>query len=107
MRKIFLSILVCLLMCGCSQNNVREYTENIFSMDTVMDLKIYSENDGVLSEAKEEILRIDELFDRGNENSDIYKINKNKSADISAETTDVIRTALSISERTTVQKAHI
>lgn len=102
MRKIFFaaSILICLLMCGCSQNNMKEYTENIFAMDTVMDLKIYSENDEALSEAKAEIRRIDALFDRGNENSDIYRINKNKSADISAETADVIRAALSISERT-------
>ena len=102
MRKIFFaaSILICLLICGCSQNNMNEYTENIFAMDTVMDLKIYSENDESLSEAKAEIRRIDALFDRGNENSDIYKINKNKSADISAETADVIRAALSISDRT-------
>lgn len=102
MRKIFFaaSILICLLMCGCSQNNMKEYTENIFAMDTVMDLKIYSENDEALSEAKAEIQRIDALFDRGNENSDIYRINKNKSADVSAETADVIRAALSISDRT-------
>ena len=102
MRKIFFaaSILICLLICGCSQNNMNEYTENIFAMDTVMDLKIYSENDESLSEAKAEIRRIDALFDRGNENSDIYKINKNKSADISAETADVIRAAISISDRT-------
>ena len=102
MRKIFFaaSILICLLMCGCSQNNMKEYTKNIFAMDTVMDLKIYSENDEALSEAKAEIQRIDALFDRGNENSDIYRINKNKSADVSAETAEVIRAALSISERT-------
>ena len=102
MRKIFFaaSILIYLLMCGCSQNNMTEYTENIFAMDTVMDLKIYSENDEALSEAKAEIRRIDTLFDRGNENSDIYRINKNKSADVSAETADVIRAALSISDRT-------
>lgn len=102
MRKIFFaaSILICLLMCGCSQNNMKEYTENIFAMDTVMDLKIYSENDEALSEAKAEIRRIDALFDRGNENSDIYRINKNKSADVSAETAEVIRAALSISDRT-------
>lgn len=102
MRKIFFaaSILICLLMCGCSQNTVKEYTDNIFAMDTVMDLKIYSENDEALSKAKAEIQRIDALFDRGNENSDIYRINKNKSADVSAETADVIRAALLISERT-------
>ena len=102
MRKIFFaaSILICLLMCGCSQNNMKEYTENIFAMDTVMDLKIYSENDEALSEAKAEIQRIDALFDRGNENSDIYRINKNKSVDVSAETAEVIRAALSISDRT-------
>lgn len=100
MRKTFLAVItmICLLMCGCTQKS--EYTKTIFAMDTVMDLTVYSENEEALSEAETEIRRIEALLDRGNENSEIYKINKNKSAVISEETAEVIRTALSISEKT-------
>lgn len=69
-------------------------------MDTVMDLKIYSENDAPIAKAEAEIKRVDSLLDRGNEESEIYKINSEKSAAVSAETADLIRTAVDISERT-------
>lgn len=100
MPKILLAVTVsiCLLMCGCAQKS--EYSKSIFAMDTVMDLKIYSENENALSEAEAEIRRIETLLDRGNENSDIYKINKNKSTVISEETAEIIHTSLSISEKT-------
>lgn len=89
---------ICLLLCGCAQKF--EYSKSIFAMDTVMDLTIYSENENALSEAEAEIRRIESLLDRGNENSDIYKINNNKSTVISEETAEIIRSSLSISEKT-------
>lgn len=98
MRKVFLALIICLLMCGCAKN--AEYTKSIFAMDTVMDLKIYSENEEALSNAEAEIKRIEALLDRGNKSGEIYKINESKSADISAETAEIIRAALSVSERT-------
>lgn len=103
MRKEFLivSILICLLVCGCTQNTAEEYTKTVFAMDTVMDLKIYSTNgDDALEQIENEIKRIDILLDRGNENSEIYRINEDKSSSISSETAEVISAALSISEET-------
>ncbi len=103
MRKEFLivSILICLLVCGCTQNTAEEYTKTVFAMDTVMDLKIYSTNgDDALEQVENEIKRIDNLLDRGNKNSEIYRINKDKSSSISSETAEVISAALSISEET-------
>ena len=103
MRKGFLivSILICLLLCSCKENTAEEYTRTVFAMDTVMGLKIYSEHGGdALEQAENEIKRIDNLLDRGNENSEIYKINKDKSSNISKETAEVISTALSVSEET-------
>ncbi len=99
MRKVFsvIAVSLCLALCGCAE---KEYEKSIFAMDTVMDLKIYSNNGETLSKAEEEINRIDALFDRGDENSEIYKINNDKTAAVSAETSYVIRTALSLSERT-------
>lgn len=101
MRKILMTaaVCVCTALCGC-QNAGGEYKKTVFAMDTVMDLKIYSENDEPLLKAEEEIKRLDAVFDRGNENSDIYRINKNKSAAVSDETAEIIRKALDISEMT-------
>lgn len=99
-RLLPILFLICTLICGCEQKSPEEYTKTIFAMDTVMDLKIYSENEDVLSEAEAEIKRIENLLDRGNENSEIYKINNFKIADISDETADLLRSAKLISERT-------
>lgn len=103
MRRLFLpiSIFMCLLLSGCTGENVEEHAKTVFAMDTVMDLKIYSANgEAVLQEAENEIKRIENLLDRGNENSEIYQINKDKSYRISEETIAVINNALSVSEET-------
>lgn len=95
-----LVLIICVPLCGCAEKNIKEYSETVFAMDTVMDLKVYAQNDQVLSDAETEIRRIEKLLDRGNYRSDIYKINKYKSAEISDETAYVINCALEISERT-------
>lgn len=103
MRKLYLimSIFICLSLCGCTQNSAEEYTKTVFAMDTVMDLKTYSVNgDNALEQAENEIKRIENLLDRGNENSEVYKINNNKSAVVSTETSEIINTALSVSAET-------
>ncbi len=99
MRKTFfvISALICLTLCGCGK---QEYTSSFFAMDTVMDLKIYSENDTAISKAEAEIKRIDSLLDRGSGESEIYKINSGKTAAVSDETADLIQTAIDISEKT-------
>ena len=103
MRRLFLpvSILICLLLSGCAGENTEEYSKTVFAMDTVMDLKIYSSNgDGIMERAENEIKRIESLLDRGNEKSEIYKINQNKSGVISEETAEIITDALSVSKET-------
>lgn len=88
---------MCAVLCGCSKT---EYKKSIFAMDTVMDLTVYSENEDALLSAEEEIKRIDTLLNRGNENSEIYKINNKKTAEVSDETAELIKTAVEISEKT-------
>lgn len=97
MRKLTAVIAaLCLTLCGCAQ---KEYTDTLFAMDTVMDLKVLGSEDA-LTAADAEIRRIDALFDRGNADSEIYRINTDKSAVISDETAKLIRTAIEFSERT-------
>lgn len=95
MRKIWLAVLLCLALCSCAKT---EYKKSIFAMDTVMDLTVYDE-DALLS-AEAEIKRIDALLNRGNENSEIYQINNKKTAEVSSETAELIKTAVGISEKT-------
>lgn len=96
MRKICLAVLLCLTLCSCAKT---EYKKSIFAMDTVMDLTVYGNGDA-LNTAEEEIKRIDTLLDRGNENSEIYQINNKKTAEVSSETAELIKTAVGISEKT-------
>ncbi len=89
---------LCFFLCSCAKT-VQEHTKTLFSMDTVMELKIYSENEKPLADAEAEIKRIDALFDRGS-SSEIYKINNESPAAVSDETAGILRTAAAISERT-------
>lgn len=98
MRKIIPIVIACLALSSCSR--LTEYNREIFAMDTVMSLKVYDESNKALAKAEEEIHRIDTLLDRGNEESEIYKLNAEKSADISDEISDIIREALSAAELT-------
>jgi thiamine biosynthesis lipoprotein len=98
MRKsLFIFALIPLLLCSCTSE--REYSKTIYEMDTVMDLKIYSSSDSPLSEAESEIRRIASIIDRGREGSEIFNLNKNKSASLSEETARLLEKSISLSER--------
>lgn len=99
MRKLLISAIITLLCCGCFLKN-QEFSDTFFAMDTIMDLKIYSQNKESLINAENEIKRIDALFDRGNPESEIYKINSEKHASVSEETAALIKTSVSLSALT-------
>lgn len=107
MRKrnfLIYSVLLCLLISGCNSETISEqkYTDTVFAMDTVMDFTIYASADGeaVLQEAQQEVERLDGLLDRGNMDSEVYRINREKTTEISKEVASVLETALSISKET-------
>ena len=97
--KRFLIICLCLLLCGCGSK--KEYTDTIFAMDTVMDLTAYGPNaEAALAAAKSEIFRLDALFDRKGENSDISKLNQTGNVALSSDTAELLTRGLEISELT-------
>lgn len=105
--KIFAIFLALTVFSGCSQGSGTgggaaggEYSSEIFAMDTVMELKIYNSDDEPLKAAEAEINRLDALFSKTNEKSEIYKINSGEYDGISAETRSLISDALEISEST-------
>ncbi|MGC9171359.1 FAD:protein FMN transferase [Caldisericum sp.] len=73
------------------------YSVEIYSMNTVIDIKVWGINRyKVVSEIENEINRLNLLFDDFNPNSEVSKINNNagiKPVDVSPETLDVIKKA--------------
>ena len=93
------------MLAACSEKSVdispKETEKTVYAMDTVMNLSAYGANsDNVLNKAETEILRLDDLWRRKNENSEIYKINNLKSVSVSSDTSELIQTAIGISKKT-------
>jgi len=99
MKKIILIFILCISLCGCSPKK-KFHNKTIYAMDTVMTLKVYSEDDEPLKEAENEIKRIESLMKRSDKNSEIYSLNNLGSANLSEETAEVINEALKICEST-------
>lgn len=97
MKKFIIPLFLVLLLCACTE---KEETVQLFSMDTVMDIKIYGDKNSVAADAvQEEIYRIEKLLDRGSEESDIYRLN-NGQYDISEETKELLQMLLKTSMKT-------
>ena len=97
MKKIIVLLFFILLLCGCSD---KATSMQLFSMDTVMDVKLYSDKDGkTLEKIKEEIYSVEKMLDRGDENSDVYRLN-NGQAEVSGDCAALLERLLDISVKT-------
>lgn len=97
MRRFLLAtaVMLCLFLTGCTRS------AQIFAMDTVITMELSGANaDGALALAQEEIRRLDQLLSIRGSNSEIAALNNASSPDVSDETADLLRTALSVSELT-------
>jgi thiamine biosynthesis lipoprotein len=99
----FLFIAVCIaayFLIVREQNN-KSASAQIFAMDTYMELTAYGKNaEEAVGAAKDEIERLDALLSTGNEKSEIGQLNKNKKAQISADTQYLLNRSLTIYEET-------
>ncbi|MCH5186518.1 MAG: FAD:protein FMN transferase [Oscillospiraceae bacterium] len=106
MRRLnILTAAVCVvILSSCAVNNELSGSERtVYAMDTVMTLKAFGGDDEVgaaLDEAEKEIKYLDNILRRENPDSDIYKINRTGSAEVSEDTFKLIKTALDICEST-------
>ncbi len=92
-------MLTMLIFCSCTGNNEenKEYTKDIFAMDTFMTIKAYGDKAEIaVDEAEREIVRLESLFSVTDKKSDISRINKNGGQFVKVEedTLDLIGTAL-------------
>lgn len=87
--KRILIICLCLILLGCG--GPKEYTDTIYAMDTVMDLTAYGPDaEAALAAAKAEIFRLDALFDRNGESSEIFRLNRDGGGQVSADTAELL-----------------
>ncbi|MCD8238247.1 MAG: FAD:protein FMN transferase [Clostridiales bacterium] len=103
--KLFcLGLGLMVLFGGCSSassNSPEEYSQTIFAMDTAMTLTAYGEGcEAAVNAAISEINRLDALFSVNNENSDIYRLNNEKSAQVSDDTYSLLGSAIDFYEKT-------
>lgn len=102
---IIFSVFMCIMsLCGCSQNQRREESMqmNDFFFDTVVRIEVWGNaNRDLMEECKEICRKYEQLFDRRNEKSDIWKINhsQGKQVEVSEETARLIKKTLEYSAR--------
>ena len=97
-----LFLLVIILYSLISQNNKTNAISNpFFYLGTIIDITLYdTDNQAYLEEVKDLIQEYDQLFDRNNEKSDLYKLNALKSYTVNKSTYEVVETALEYSRLT-------
>lgn len=109
-RKMVSLVLICVfILCGCggdtteSETGEKKCEKEIYAMDTIMELTIYGSNaSSVMNDAVALIQRYDKTFSVTNAESDVAKLNESggKPISVSAETYELIRKSLAISEET-------
>ena len=94
---ILLSVATVFSACSFDE----EYGSEFFAMDTVMTINAYGKNSkNAVKSAEKEILALDELLSVTNENSDVYKLNKEKSLKLSEKAVELINRGQEISNLT-------
>lgn len=108
MRKIKIILTLSLIIvsiitafCGCKiKDSVVE--DEIYALDTVINITVYSENQKAVNSAKAEIRRLEALLSVTDNYSDICRINASADSfvEVSDECFSLISTALDVSEKT-------
>lgn len=86
------------ILTSCAPQNTAQ-TATVFAMDTVMELTVYGDGE-VLRDAEQLIYSLDAKLSATDEHSEIYKLNRDKSATVSADTAEIITRALDICKST-------
>ena len=98
MKRLFPLLLTVLLLCGCHhKKELPQASKEIFAMDTRMTVTCCGERcEEALEASLSEIRRLDALLSTGNQDSEITKINQNKSAVLSEDTARILSEALRV-----------
>lgn len=108
-RRILLTILGAVflgLIGGCmrqfrTEQQGRECTRQLFAMDTFMSFTAYGKNsEEAVEAAMKEVQRLDALLSAGDEDSEVFQINRDGSGTVSEDTGNILKRAMEIYEAT-------
>ena len=104
LAKVLLCTALAVCLIGCAP---KEYTGQIFAMDTFMQLTVYGDGDDgtgqqVLQAAQSRVYELESALSVTRENSDVHKINENcgQTVTVNEDTTALLERALELCEET-------
>lgn len=78
------ALMIVALVLFMRKDEQKSTTQSIFAMDTYMDITVCgAESETAVSAVVAEIQRLDDLFSTGDENSEVYQLNQNKTGSLS------------------------
>ena len=100
LKKIVAALCACLLLTGCQRapagdSGQKNWSSQVFAMDTVMDLSIYADDDRLLTEAETLIGQLEDSFSTTDPHSEIYQLNQAGNAVLGPDSADLLGKALS------------
>ncbi len=101
-RKLLLPLCIALTFSACAKapTTPEAKTSKLFAMDTVMDLSVYTEDDGLMEEAAQLVSQLESSLSTTDSGSEIYKANATGSAALSHSTAELLEQALALCEKT-------
>lgn len=118
MKKLLAILLASmLLVCGCSKNNISEnnaggvsadskseeqkVTADLFAMDTYMQVTAYGKNaNKAVEQAKKRINQLDSMLSTGKKESEVSKLNSEKTLTLSEDVGNIMERSLEIYKST-------
>ena len=95
-NKFLIAVIISALFSACGLTDSNVSMKQIFAMDTAVTLKANNDN---ISAYSERVQMLDNMLSAYDGNSEISKLNADKSAEISAETVDLLSKAKALSEQ--------
>ena len=103
-QKLLLPLCLVVALSACGKAPVsapaEQKTSQLFAMDTVMDLTVYTEDDNLLDEAAKLVSQLEHSLSTTDSSSEIYAANSTGSAVLSDRTAQLLERALSFCEKT-------
>lgn len=98
--KFILMFIFIFILASCNKLEEKEY--QLFSMDTIINIKIYNDNDFDIhkKEIKKIYDNINNLTDDFSEDGKVYILNKNREIDYNIDLANIINLSLEIKEKT-------
>lgn len=89
--------ILCLLLMSCAK--AQPSSASFEAMDTLMTLKVYGGDPDTCEKLQSRIEALDALLDATDENSEIFRLNTEKTAAVSADTDALLRDALALCDK--------